>query len=254
MQSRPAERISATLPLATDSLALFDRREQMHFAVRLLSLPQLSDGARAVKISPDQRQALCYQCHAPRQPDTATVAAANHWGPQIGSGDDRTPVGVHEGISCLACHAGHNENAHRLLQNLSSANVPLRHRRREDGHDLRQREKPPQHPLGPLRRLPSARHPENQDIRPEYAKDVPRRSEWVRVKTASPAEIANLNLRLAHSIQNPHRRPPPRPRPRSEPRTSPRPHPRRPRARQRAEDRQAWRFHRIRFRHPPPRR
>jgi hypothetical protein len=64
-----------------------------------------------VKISPDQRQALCYQCHAPRQPEANTVEAANHYGPQIGSGDDRTPVGVHEGISCLACHAGHNESA-----------------------------------------------------------------------------------------------------------------------------------------------
>ena len=39
------------------------------------------------------------------------MAARNHYGPQIGSGDDRTPTGVHEGISCLACHAGHNENA-----------------------------------------------------------------------------------------------------------------------------------------------
>jgi hypothetical protein len=83
----------------------------MHFAVRLLSLPQLSDGPRAMRISPDQRQALCYQCHAPRQPEANTVAAANHYGPQFGSGDDRTPIGVHEGISCLACDAGHNENA-----------------------------------------------------------------------------------------------------------------------------------------------
>jgi hypothetical protein len=111
VQSKPPARIAATVSPTADSLAIFDRREQMHFAIRLLSLPQLSDGPRAVKISPDQRQALCYQCHAPRQPETATLAAANRWGPQIGSGDDRTPVGVHEGISCLACHAGHNESA-----------------------------------------------------------------------------------------------------------------------------------------------
>jgi len=110
-QTKPATRISATLPLATDSLAIYDRREQMHFAVRQLALPKLSDGPRAVKISPDQRQALCYQCHAPRQPEANSVAASNHYGPQFGSGDDRTPVGVHEGISCLACHASHNENA-----------------------------------------------------------------------------------------------------------------------------------------------
>ena len=28
----------------------------------------------------------------------------------MGSGDDRTPMGVHEGISCVACHNGHDEN------------------------------------------------------------------------------------------------------------------------------------------------
>jgi hypothetical protein len=28
---------------------------------------------------------------------------------QIGSGDDRTPAGVHEGIGCLGCHAQHGQ-------------------------------------------------------------------------------------------------------------------------------------------------
>ena len=51
-----------------------------------------------MRISPDQRQALCYQCHAP-------LASA-----QVGSGDDRTPLGVHEGISCLGCHQKHSQN------------------------------------------------------------------------------------------------------------------------------------------------
>ena len=111
VQSKPAQRISASLPPAPESLAFYDRREQLHFGIALLSLPQLSDGARLVKISPDQRQTLCYQCHAPRVPDNGTLAAQNHWGPQIGSGDDRTPIGVHEGISCIACHNGHTENA-----------------------------------------------------------------------------------------------------------------------------------------------
>jgi Cytochrome c554 and c-prime len=109
-ESKPAVRISVSSAAMTNSLAFFDRREQMHFAVGVLALPQIWDGARPVKVSPDDRQALCYQCHAPRQPDTGTPAAANHWGPQVASGDDRTPVGVHEGISCLACHSGHNEN------------------------------------------------------------------------------------------------------------------------------------------------
>jgi hypothetical protein len=109
-QSKSAMRVSVAGAAVSDSLAFFDRREQMHFAVGLLALPQISDGPRPVKVSPDARQALCYQCHAPRQPEAGTPAASNHWGPQVASGDDRTPMGVHEGISCLACHAGHAEN------------------------------------------------------------------------------------------------------------------------------------------------
>ncbi len=94
------------------SLALFDRRGIRHIAVGLLPLPAMVDGARPVKMSPDQRQALCYQCHA------AQAAM------QVNSGDDRTPVGVHEGLSCLACHEKHGQktrascaNCHPRLSN-----------------------------------------------------------------------------------------------------------------------------------------
>jgi hypothetical protein len=83
--------------ISTSSLALFDRRELDHVALGQLSLPSMHDGNRAIRISPDVRQALCYQCHAPLV--TAT----------IGSGDDRTPIGVHEGLSCFACHQGHGQ-------------------------------------------------------------------------------------------------------------------------------------------------
>jgi hypothetical protein len=83
--------------IARPSLALFDRREQDYVSLDRLPLPQMYEGTRLVKISPDRRQALCYQCHAPE---------ANA---QIGSGDDRTPVGVHEGLSCFACHEKHGQ-------------------------------------------------------------------------------------------------------------------------------------------------
>ncbi len=109
--TKPAERISVAGAPVRDEVALFDRREQMHFAAASLAIPVLFDGARQLKISGDQRQAICYQCHAPRQNETSSVAAANHWGSQAGSGDDRTPMGVHEGLSCLSCHGGHNESA-----------------------------------------------------------------------------------------------------------------------------------------------
>ena len=79
------------------SLGLFDRRELDYVAVGNLPLPSMHDGSKAIKISPDIRQALCYQCHAP----LATM--------QVESGDDRTPVGVHAGLSCFACHQGHGQ-------------------------------------------------------------------------------------------------------------------------------------------------
>ena len=110
-ETKPAQRISVSSAGSEGSLGFFDRRERMHFAVATLSVPQLYRGAAAVKMSPDLRQGLCYQCHAPRLPDAGTPAALQGWGAQAGSGDDRTPMGVHEGLSCFACHNGHNESA-----------------------------------------------------------------------------------------------------------------------------------------------
>ena len=83
--------------IARPSLAYYDRRSESYVPVSDLSVPAMSDGARPVKMSTDQRQALCYQCHAPM----STM--------QVGSGDDRTAMGVHEGISCIACHAQHGQ-------------------------------------------------------------------------------------------------------------------------------------------------
>jgi hypothetical protein len=87
---------------ATDSLALFDRRTQIHVGVESMTLPVVMEGKRLVQMSVDQRQALCYQCHATRVMDSTD---------QAGTGDDRTGLGVHEGISCLSCHATHDMRA-----------------------------------------------------------------------------------------------------------------------------------------------
>src|SRR5271157_5810077 len=87
------------------SLALFDRRELDFVPVGRLPLPAMREGDRPVKISPDQRQALCYQCHAP----LADM--------EVGSGDDRTTIGVHEGLSCLACHQGHGQKTRASCAN-----------------------------------------------------------------------------------------------------------------------------------------
>lgn len=92
-----ADNASTYEEISRPSLALFDRREQDYVPLDHLPLPQMHDGPRLIQISPDQRQALCYQCHAP----TA--------GAQVGFGDDRTPAGVHEGLSCFACHEKHGQ-------------------------------------------------------------------------------------------------------------------------------------------------
>jgi cytochrome c554/c'-like protein len=77
------------------SLGFFDRRGQRHIPAGQLTLPAMREGARMVQVSPDPRQGICYQCHAPAA------------GARVATGDDRTPIGVHEGISCLACHPPH---------------------------------------------------------------------------------------------------------------------------------------------------
>ena len=97
--TRPAKPANPglTQEISRPSLAFFDRRQLDYVAIAHLPLPTMRDGERIVHISPDIRQALCYQCHAP-------LAAMN-----VGSGDDRTAVGVHEGLSCFACHQGHGQ-------------------------------------------------------------------------------------------------------------------------------------------------
>jgi nitrate/TMAO reductase-like tetraheme cytochrome c subunit len=91
--------------IARPSLAFFDRREFDHVALADLPLPFMLEGARPVEMSPDQRQALCYQCHA---------ALATR---QVYSGDDRTPTGVHEGLSCFSCHLQHGEQTRASCDN-----------------------------------------------------------------------------------------------------------------------------------------
>jgi len=64
-----------------------------------------------------------YQCHAP-------LASM-----QVGSGDNRTAIGVHEGLSCLACH---EQQARRLalLCQLPPSAIQLRARRGNDGYHV----------------------------------------------------------------------------------------------------------------------
>jgi hypothetical protein len=103
--ARPERRIAAREEIARPSVGLFDRRTRVSVAAAALPIPAVYDGARAVRMSPDARQSLCYQCHAPVS------------GMRAGSGDDRTPIGVHEGLSCLACHEPHGQSTRQSCAN-----------------------------------------------------------------------------------------------------------------------------------------
>jgi hypothetical protein len=81
------------------SAALYVRHEQTSFTASLLPITPIAQGGRPVKLSTDPRQRLCTQCHAPNALR------------QLGSADDRTPSGVHEGLSCLDCHSSHSNSA-----------------------------------------------------------------------------------------------------------------------------------------------
>lgn len=80
---------------ATHDSAFYDHRERTHFAAALLPAARILQGERPVKVSLDPRQRACVECHAP---------SASH---QLASSDDRTPAGVHEGLSCGDCHPPH---------------------------------------------------------------------------------------------------------------------------------------------------
>jgi hypothetical protein len=138
--------------VARPSLALYDRRALEHIPVGDLPLPAMREGGRAVGTSPDRRQALCYQCHAPRAER------------QVASGDDRTPVGVHEGLSCLACHQKHGETTrascagcHPRLSNcgIDVETMDTTFRSRDSRHDVHRVSCVACHPGGPPKKKPA---------------------------------------------------------------------------------------------------
>lgn len=88
--------IAADRPSRLPRVSFYDRREKRYFEAAILPSPRLQDGERALVVAPDSRQRVCFQCHA-------NVAFQ-----KVGVGDDRTPRGVHEGLSCFACHAMHS--------------------------------------------------------------------------------------------------------------------------------------------------
>src|SRR5664280_549871 len=89
--------------------SFYYRRDSTYFPVPSLSPQEISYKSVPVKISPDPNQTLCIQCHSPNAFNMA------------GTDDDRTPRGVHEGISCLACHDSHSNSAIASCKNCHPA-------------------------------------------------------------------------------------------------------------------------------------
>jgi hypothetical protein len=83
----------------SSGIFFYDRYENNHRDAVDLPVLKLREGTRKVKVSDDFRQRICVQYHAPN---------AFH---KAGTSDDRTPWGVHEGLSCLSCHQNHSNEA-----------------------------------------------------------------------------------------------------------------------------------------------
>ena len=114
-------------------MGLYLRSDRMHLRADLLPKPEITRDGEEIFVSDDPAQRLCVQCHAP------------NWAHEAGTEDDRTPAGVHEGLSCLACHEGHSNNArescdncHPALSNcgLDVATMNTTYASRESPHDI----------------------------------------------------------------------------------------------------------------------
>ncbi|MGD0755064.1 MAG: multiheme c-type cytochrome [Bacteroidales bacterium] len=89
--------------------SFYYRRDSLYFPVLMLTPPKINYRTMSVKMSQDPNQSLCFQCHSPNAFNMA------------GTDDDRTPRGVHEGISCLACHDSHSNSAIASCKNCHPA-------------------------------------------------------------------------------------------------------------------------------------
>lgn len=114
--SDPAS-IASRREIRVARVGFFDRYENMHFPAEALpTLIPVADN-EPVRVAPDVHQRVCVQCHAPN---------AFH---QAGTSDDRTPRGVHEGLSCASCHDTHSNDARDACVNchpgLSNCNLDV---------------------------------------------------------------------------------------------------------------------------------
>lgn len=86
---------------AEPKAGFYNRHDKTYISAENLPQLKLWNHQSVVTVSDDPLMRICVQCHAP-----------NAWH-QAGTGDDKTPLGVHEGLSCIACHDAHSNNAQK---------------------------------------------------------------------------------------------------------------------------------------------
>jgi hypothetical protein len=90
-------------------ISFYDRHEKVNVSADFLPELKLAIGEKTIKVNNDVTMRNCIQCHAPN---------SFH---QAGTSDDRTPRGVHEGLSCNTCHDTHSNNAKNSCLNCHPA-------------------------------------------------------------------------------------------------------------------------------------
>jgi hypothetical protein len=80
------------------AISWYIRSDKRYQRADRLQTIQMFDQCKPIKVSDDPATKLCMQCHSP------------NFARQTCSEDDRTPTGVHEGISCTACHSPHSNS------------------------------------------------------------------------------------------------------------------------------------------------
>ena len=88
---------------------LYLRADKIFLRADKLGDPKIFENGKEVITSGEFTQNLCVQCHSP------------NYRHEAGTSDDRTPTGVHEGLSCNSCHSPHSNNAKNSCDNCHPA-------------------------------------------------------------------------------------------------------------------------------------
>jgi hypothetical protein len=91
------------------SYGLYLRADMMFLRADYLPNPEMTKNGKKITTTDDYSYRLCIQCHSP------------NYAHETGTQDDRTPTGVHEGLSCNACHKVHSNDARNSCINCHPA-------------------------------------------------------------------------------------------------------------------------------------